>query len=120
MAYDKKSVVLYAYYEMISSYFNSCKPANDYVVNNLFMHFKDSNADMQYSCEDYAIYSIENVLPKFLPNVNLEDYDAVVRMNKEEGVINVRTEDFSFDVVCDYLEKGKPSLKYQNIRRKQK
>lgn len=113
MAYDKKSALLYAFYEMGASYFKNCTATNDYVIQNIYMHFKDAAADFQYLCEDSVIYSIENVLPKFI-NKNLEDYVAKMHVDKNNGRITIKTKDFSFDVVVDF-KNNKPSIFYTNF-----
>ena len=115
MAYEKKYVVLYCYYEMVSSYFKQYKVHSEMAEKSLFMHFKDANADFQTTCEDYAIYSIENILPKFINNVNLENYEAHIRMHVPSASITISTQDFSFVVVADY-DKGKPKLFYKDIK----
>lgn len=117
MAYDKNIVVLYAYYEIVTSYFHKCTVSNTFVEKNYFMHFKDANADFQCECEDFAIYSVEKVLPKFIGNVNLENYDAKISFNKEENKLIVKTKDFYFEVVGKY-QNNKASLMYQNVKKR--
>ena len=117
MAYNKKSVAMYAFYEIISSYFNSCKTTNKFVESNLRCHFMDSGNDFQYACEDFAIYSVENIFPKYVGDYDLSKYDAIIMFNKETYIITIKTSDFSFEVAVGYEEKiRKPTLKYQNIR----
>jgi len=119
MAYEKKYVVLYSYYEMISSYFASYNVVSKYPEDRLLMHFKDASKDFQFSCEDYCIYSIEKVLPKFLKNYKLDDYEAKFKFDIENSSLLVLTKDFCFTVIADYV-KGKPSILYKDFKHKKK
>lgn len=117
MAYEKKLAVLYGYYEMVSSYFNSYKVTNTLVEKNLYLHFKESNNDFQYQSEDFAEYSIEKILPKFIGEYNLDNYDAKISLNAIDASITVVTKDFSFRCVADF-KNNKPSLKYDSVKTK--
>lgn len=116
MAFDKKAVVQYSYYMMVSSYFKSYRVANRIVEDALFMHYQESKNDFQYSCEDFAVYSIENILPGYIGDIDLSEYDAVIKMNKETGVLTVDAGKLSWDVICDY-ENGSPVLTYSNVKK---
>ena len=117
MAYDKTAVVLYTYYEIISSYFKNCSVVNNVTEKNLFLHFKDANADFQCQCENFAIYSIENVLPKFIGNFDLEKYDAKISIDRSNNKLKIKTKDFYFEVIGDY-QNNKESLTYTNIKKR--
>lgn len=119
MGYDKKLVVQYCYYEMISSYFKSYSVANTLVEGALFMHFKEAGNDFQYSCEDVAIQSIENELPALINNIDIGALDATIKLSREDDTISIDAGDVSFDVLCGYA-KGVPVLTYNNIVIKKK
>lgn len=115
MAYEKKLAVLYGYYEILSSYFHSYKLKNTFVERNLYLHFKDANNDFQYQSEDFAIYSIENILPKFIGDYDLNEYDAEFSLNATDASIIVTTKNFAFKCTAGF-EKNKPSLQYSNVK----
>lgn len=112
---DKNAVVLYAYYEMISSYFKSYEVANKYVEKSLYLYFMDAKDKFQEECEDYCIYGIEHILPSFIGDYNLEEYNALISIDKQNNLLHIKTEAFQFDVIAAY-EKDKPSLIYKNIQ----
>lgn len=114
----KDSIVLYAYYEMISSYFKSYEVVNKYVEKSLYLYFMDAKDSFQEECEEFCIYGIENILPTFIGNFNLEDYNALISIDKENSILHIKTEAFKFDVVVSY-EKEKPSIFYKNIKLKE-
>ena len=117
MAYNKASAVAYAYYEIVSSYFKSYKVVNKISENSLFLHFHDAKVDMQYKLEDYAIYSVEEILPNFIGKVDLNSYACEIKMNSEKNIVTVKTTDFAFDAVCDFVN-NVPSITYANIVKK--
>lgn len=114
MGYDKKLVVQYCYYEMVSSYFNKYSVPNNLTEQALYMHFKEAGTDFQYACEDYAIQSIENELPALINNIDIGKLDAVIHMDKASNTISIDAGDVRFDVLCGYT-KGNPTLTYKNI-----
>jgi len=115
MGYEKKLVVQYCYYEMVSSYFNSYSVANNIVEQALFMHFKEAGQDFQYECEDYAIYSIENELPALIKNTDLCKLDAKIKMSRDTDTISIDAGKVKFDVICGYTKDG-PKLTYTNVK----
>lgn len=119
MAYSKEKVIQYCYYEIISSYFKKYKVSNETVEKSLFMHFAEAKSDFQYACEDSAIYSIENILPGIVGNLDLNDYEAVITMNSSDNSIHIDAKSATgktivFDVTCDY-EKSNTAYFYKNV-----
>lgn len=114
MGYDKKSVVQYCYYEMISSYFNSYEVTNPIAETAILLHFREANADFQYACEDFAIYSIENELPSIIRGAELGKLDAKIKIVKESNIISIDAGSVKFDAVCGY-DKGSPVITYKNV-----
>lgn len=118
MAYNKTTALIYAYYEIASSYFKSYKVTSYFAEKQALSHFKEANNDMQYSLEDFCIYSIENILPKLLgEDIKIENLDVKISIKPLEEKVILDTEAFYIEANIKY-SKGKPFINYSNLKKK--